>query len=59
MSEVNAAPLFPQKLVFQDVDAAVLAREEHNAAQPRSGAWQTYLQRRLPPRPVTSSQAAS
>ena len=53
MNEMNAAPLFPQALVFPDVDPAVLAREDESVASGQdlegSGAWQRYLTRTLSP----------
>jgi hypothetical protein len=64
MRETNAAPLFPRPVVFPDVDAAVLAREEGVAAvSPKgavSGAWQSYLRRTLPlPQAGESVRSAS
>jgi hypothetical protein len=63
MSEVNAAPLFPQPVVFPDVDAAILAREDcplpADRQPARSGAWQNYMLRTLPPRVSTKSATAS
>jgi len=53
MNEMNAAPLFPQPVVFPDVDPAVLAREDEPVAVGQelegSGAWQLYLTRTLSP----------
>ncbi len=53
MSQMNAAPLFPASVVFPDVDAVTLAREEAQAKLSRAvfagGAWHTYLRKTLPP----------
>ncbi len=63
MREINAAPSFSKPVVFPDVDAAVLAREESSPQvvrpQASSGAWTNYLWRTLPPRPTTRSSTSA
>ncbi len=54
MNQQNAAPLFPETIVFPDVDATTLAHEETGYRSARAvlkerGAWQTYLRKFLPP----------
>ena len=52
---IDAAPLFPDLIVFPDVDDATLAREEPSARTARAvllggGTWSAYLTKLLPPR---------
>jgi hypothetical protein len=54
MCPADIAPRFDHAIVFPDVDAATLAREENNpsltrAIQNQNGAWQDYLRKVLPP----------
>lgn len=58
MNQFNTAPLFPEALVFPDIDAVTLAREETGYRSARGmlagqGAWQEYLRKFLP---TTSGQ---
>jgi hypothetical protein len=53
MNQQNAAPRFPDAIVFPDVDAATLSREETGYRTARAmvqdgGAWQDYLRKFLP-----------
>jgi hypothetical protein len=50
MTSKPVAPPFPLPLKFPDVDPAVLADEDREAAaNMRRGPWQLYLRRVLPP----------
>ncbi len=64
MSQQDAAPLFPEAVVFPDVDAATLAREEMAALSTRTlldgrHAWQDYLRKTLPPVPAKGRAPAT
>ncbi len=64
MTQMNAAPLFPETVIFPDVDAATLAREETVTRSARAflagrGAWQDYLRKTLPPMPPAPSQGVT
>jgi hypothetical protein len=52
MCQADVTPRFDQSIVFPDIDAATLARENalHDAKDGGS-AWQLYLRKVLPPVP--------
>ena len=63
MNRLNAAPLFPKPVRFQDVDPVILAREELEMRNdpenrrltqmvPGYTSWQSYLSRMLEPMDV-------
>lgn len=54
MHQSDATPVSPEEIVFQDVDAATLAREDAMLNPARAflggtGAWHDYLRKVLPP----------
>ncbi len=64
MSQQDAAPLFPETVIFPDVDAATLAREEATILSARTlldgrSTWQDYLRKTLPPVPAKGRAPAS
>ena len=61
MCQADVTPRFDQSIVFPDIDAATLAREnEKSASVPDTtgGAWQTYLRKVLPPGSLTRTHSA-
>ena len=61
MCQADVTPRFDQSIVFPDIDAATLAREnEKTASVPAAAAnaWQTYLRKVLPLVPQTRAHSA-
>ena len=60
--QADATPRFDQSIVFPDIDADTLARENEKMMAPapeaQPDAWQTYLRKVLPPVPKHRAQAA-
>lgn len=63
MNQMHVAPPFPVPVTFEDVDAAILAREDLWARNFRpmtaDGAWNVYLRKVLPPLPPATERRAS
>jgi hypothetical protein len=61
MCLADLAPRFDASIVFPDIDAATLARENEKsiaAKEPEQSAWQSYMRKVLPPVPQHRAQAA-
>ena len=60
MCLADLAPRFDTSIVFPDVDAATLARENEKAVAAKEplGAWQSYMRKVLPPVPQHRVQAS-
>lgn len=62
MCQADATPRFDQSIVFPDIDADTLARENEKMRapwpEPQPDAWQSYLRKVLPPVPKYRAHAA-
>lgn len=56
MSQTDITPRFYESIVFPDIDAATLAREDEKTSTPQ-GAWETYLRKFLPSAPQKRAHA--